>query len=1210
MVKITRILFLFCLLSGAGHELIAQRVAWVVGNSEYVDGVLPNPVNDAQLVSDSLAALGFEVRLDKNLATYNDFWSSWDELEPDIQDAEIFLFYYAGHGIQYENENYLIPTEAELQDERRIGNECFPIKSLINEYEKFTDSTAFVVVLDACRVNPFERKWSRSYGGGAGLSKVNPPTGTLVAYSTEYGTTAADGSGMYSAYAEAFAKLIGEPGRSLQESFQTIRKTVLELSQKRQVPVEENKLTERLVLRQLPDISMVEFQNILDDFEELLIRGFKENALIIPDTAVGVEAAYQLVSYYANEKVELDSNTLLRFAELTFYNELYRLQSGVISASEYPGFKSVLKDREVAPDLLSIGYEFLSLLEVEEAAVFLSLKELELLDIQNAVLVFSAMSGVKPIESTFTGLTVDYNNDGSLMSVFLQCELVKAVEAFVETERYGQVVEEMSSEAIIDLMNQYYDFYADVSSQADLAYANSISFMMLVQAIFEVDSKSGGKALEKYVRSKAFKTITAWLETPIDYESQVSTEVLERYLVAACETLISSAQEEQMKEALLQFFDREWARSYKSCSGSYVDLMDVLDDLVEIGYAELLAISPTKQAFSDSLLNNWSCFVAEYLGDQDLNDLHFTVSLFLENQWILVEDDFSKAEISRATWLELLEAEMNLLRLTNRVPTCDFSDVAGMKAAESFDNWDSKELLSYAQEIWRYLRIGKELSEELDVLDYEERVLCLYDNVLHLIKPVDLDCLELDGYIKLLLEIISVSLDEEELKVLVPACMVLMDAAYEVKAIADCLSRESIYSSTRKHHWKILEELRALNDEGVYPLTNTVKGDYQEAMAQAGNYDKVIQLEILDFRLKSGGFLTNMNVLGLMDSIHEVQQEFNAIDEYDELEYFVIYQLYSLVSDISIEYGFAHPDSSVKLVEASQQLLSELEILIRSGSDSYNRAEAAFWHANGLQDYYHRMGDRYNGAKDIVQAARLALKLMEDDWQIQQLNYLLCEELSCAGEFDEAIFFRSLCLSDTSETWEQEDLWQFAQDQFIDEILSGNSAASNFEELWTAPELEDFDITQTQCLVEQHNGCHQIAIVDFPEGALPLIEISKSSLEPETAMILQTEGKGWVIAKLGEEFEFIGNRTDSLYSVCHTAAQGFVLPEKPDEFGGVDVWENHNFNGGNRVTSLRIPEALFEAGGEVSRIGFYIKNPLPTGHTQDLKYITYMRSVD
>ena len=92
--------------------MLAQRIAWVVGNSEYVDGVLPNPVNDAQLVSDSLAALGFEVRLDKNLASLGDFWKSFDVLAPKIEEAEVFLFYYAGHGIQIENQNYLIPTGA------------------------------------------------------------------------------------------------------------------------------------------------------------------------------------------------------------------------------------------------------------------------------------------------------------------------------------------------------------------------------------------------------------------------------------------------------------------------------------------------------------------------------------------------------------------------------------------------------------------------------------------------------------------------------------------------------------------------------------------------------------------------------------------------------------------------------------------------------------------------------------------------------------------------------------------------------------------------------------------------------------------------------------------------------------------------------------------------------------------------------------------
>ena len=122
---------------------------------------------------------------------------------------------------------------------------------------------------------------------------------------------------------------------------------------------------------------MVEFQNILDDFEELLIRGFRENALITPDTLVGVEAAYELVSHYADEKVKLDSVSMLRFGELSFFNELYRLQSGLVLGSEHPGFDEVLKHVTISNQLVRLGDEFIRLLKLGEAGRTISIQEFE-----------------------------------------------------------------------------------------------------------------------------------------------------------------------------------------------------------------------------------------------------------------------------------------------------------------------------------------------------------------------------------------------------------------------------------------------------------------------------------------------------------------------------------------------------------------------------------------------------------------------------------------------------------------------------------------------------------------------------------------------------------------------------------------------------------------------------------------------------------------
>ena len=826
---------------------------------------------------------------------------------------------------------------------------------------------------------------------------------------------------------------------------------------------------------------------------------------------------------------------------------------------------------------------------------------------QNPVLAFSTMYYVEELQSQFKGLKINSKFDGLLLSAFLESQLIISIELYVAIGQFAQIVQEMSSEAIIQLITRYDNFYDAVDGDDDRNYANSISCTMLVQTVSVFGSKAVGRSMEKFVEEKGVKAIKTWLMKPLDYDSQISTEFLELDLVDAFELLIPKSRVAEFERILIEFFDREWERSLSRCSGSYVDMMRVHDELVDLGYPDIQFVSPSKQVFSDSLVSKWSCFVSTYLQDEDLNDLHLTVSGFLNDQWALGYQDFTQAHISQETWLELLELELNLLRLTNRVSTSEFSTVAGIACAMTVDTWNSDELLNSANEIWQYLQVGKEMSEELGIWDYEYRVQSFVNEVLFMILPDDLNCDDLDELFEMVVKILGI-LVESELNDEVADCLLLMQEIVEVKGEGDCSGDGRNYDARRQRHKAILDAIETLNLS--YPITKQLKDAYQLGMIEIGLFDYPIELEFLDFRLKHKGSLCELDVLSLLDAIKVLQTVYKPFDKNAELEFYSINELYWLVSDLAVEYLTGDKESQCEILEASQMLLNEIRRIMKFGADRENRAQAAYRYASALQEFYHKTGQREEGADFIVQAGLEALKLMDNDWQIQQLNYLLCEELSCSGEFDEAIFFRSLCLLDTSETWEQEDLWQFAQDQFIDEILSGNSAASNFEELWTAPELEDYDIAQTQCLVEQHNGYHQITIVDFPEGAFPLIEISKSTLEHETAMILKVEGKGYKIAELGAEFEFIGNRTDSLYSVCHTGAQGFLLPEKPDEYNGLDVWENHSFDGGNRVTSLRISEALFEAGSEVIRVGFYIKNPLPTGHTQDLKYITYMRSVD
>ena len=447
-----------------------QRVAWVVGNSDYLEGELANPVNDAILVKDSLEALGFQVRLDLNLESAQDFGQAAQDCLSGIDGAEVFLFYYAGHGIQIDNENYLIPTKALPQDEFGAKRECFAITELIVRYQRAYESTPFVAVLDACRVNPFERKWSRSYGSGAGLGKVAAqPTGTLIAFSTEYGTTAADGKGDHSEYAVAFARAIGTPGLSIQQSFQEVRRLVLESTNDTQVPVEQNKLTAQLVLRQLPDVTELEFRKILDDFEEVLIEGFYENASFEGDSLIGVEQKFELVRYYASQIDNGPQDLRARWVSLDLLNTLYMVQKDrELDESTLDILDSRIKDAEAAADpaVVAAARDFLSVLYCETFGI--SETELREMQFREPLLSFAASYALDELaipEVNFSENDASPGPYNDIVKALAWTEFVTTFEAMILDDGLVLSTERWSSEAIQSSLNLHRSFVASNMDQ-------------------------------------------------------------------------------------------------------------------------------------------------------------------------------------------------------------------------------------------------------------------------------------------------------------------------------------------------------------------------------------------------------------------------------------------------------------------------------------------------------------------------------------------------------------------------------------------------------------------------------------------------------------------------------------------------------------------------------------------------------------------------
>lgn len=217
-----------------------KRLAIVIGNSAYENGgVLKNPVNDAYAMKDGLAQAGFEVVEYFNL-DQGEMKRAIDDFGLRLKNYDVGLFYYAGHGIQVNGQNYLIPVDANLNSENDVEYDCIDAGRVLGKMENAKNSTN-IIILDACRNNPFERSWSRSTSGN-GLAFMDAPTGTLIAYATAPGHTASDGVGIHGLYTSAILKSMQIPDITILEMFQNVRSFVTQQSNDQQVPWETTSL--------------------------------------------------------------------------------------------------------------------------------------------------------------------------------------------------------------------------------------------------------------------------------------------------------------------------------------------------------------------------------------------------------------------------------------------------------------------------------------------------------------------------------------------------------------------------------------------------------------------------------------------------------------------------------------------------------------------------------------------------------------------------------------------------------------------------------------------------------------------------------------------------------------------------------------------------------------------------------------------------------
>lgn len=306
-------LFLMLLIASSYYSQEEKRLALVIGNANYEKGALKNPVNDANLVSTTLKSLDFEVLLHLNVETSREMKIAISEFGEMRKNYDVGFVFYAGHGIQVDGENYLIPTKEIINTKYDVEDYGVSLQKILRFLKSEDPSSINFLILDACRDNPFELSWSRSAKGN-GLAKIPPPSGSLIAFSTDAGMTAEDGDEINSTYTKALAKNMLLEDISIEQVFKNVRTEVLAATNNRQSPVENSKLTgNTFYLNKTFNIYNSSSSEVLEKYNSLLKINKISNAL-------------ELLNKYADyvhekNNYKLESTLRLKILLQYFYNK-------------------------------------------------------------------------------------------------------------------------------------------------------------------------------------------------------------------------------------------------------------------------------------------------------------------------------------------------------------------------------------------------------------------------------------------------------------------------------------------------------------------------------------------------------------------------------------------------------------------------------------------------------------------------------------------------------------------------------------------------------------------------------------------------------------------------------------------------------------------------------------------------------------------------
>jgi TolB-like protein/Flp pilus assembly protein TadD len=261
--------FLFC------NSLMSQerRLALVIGNGNYKSSILANPENDAKSIEIALKEIGFEVKKYENLGQ-KEMTKTIDEFGNRLKNYDVGLFFYAGHGVQSKGFNYLIPVDADLNSESDVEYNCVRADRVLGKMED-AKSKINLVILDACRDNPFERSWTRA-ARGRGLATMTAPVGSIIAFATAPESTASDGSGKNGLYTSGLLAYMNEPGITAIQMFQKVTAYVLRKSNNQQLPWLSTSLTGDFYL--VPGSGKPDKTLVINNMDTEIAKNIDENS--------------------------------------------------------------------------------------------------------------------------------------------------------------------------------------------------------------------------------------------------------------------------------------------------------------------------------------------------------------------------------------------------------------------------------------------------------------------------------------------------------------------------------------------------------------------------------------------------------------------------------------------------------------------------------------------------------------------------------------------------------------------------------------------------------------------------------------------------------------------------------------------------------------------------------------------------------------------